>query len=285
MKAILKWLGYAAAFVVALAGMGVSYVYLRTELLLRKTYDQPLTAIAVPSDPASIAEGKRLATIRGCFDGCHGKGLDGGYVFDDPWILRFVSPNLTQVAATHTDAELERVIRHGVRKNGKSVWFMPSTMFYHLSDEDLGKIIAFLRSVPPSQGPATEAWIGPKWRLNLVTEGWYLPQAEEILRDAPWIRDAIEPAGHNRGRYLAMTICTECHGMKLQGDLEGSTPSLAIVAAYSERDFFRLMRTATPLGGSQLGLMGEVARVRFVNFTDQEIRDLYSYLHSLGATT
>ncbi len=285
MNAVLKWLGYAAALVIVLAGMAVSYVYLRTEPLLRKTYVQPLVAIAVPNDPASIAEGKRLATIRGCFDGCHGKGLDGGYVFDDPWILRFVSPNLTQVAATHTDAELERVIRHGVRKDGKSVWFMPSTMFYHLSDEDLGKIIAFLRSVPLSEGPATEAWIGPKWRLNLVTEGWYLPQAEEIRRDAPWIRDQIEPSGRNRGRYLAMTICPECHGMKLEGDLEGSTPSLAIVAAYSEEDFFRLMRTATPLGGRQLGLMGEVARARFVNFTDQEIRDLYSYLHSLGAAT
>ena len=131
-----------------------------------------------------------------------------------------MSPNLTQVAATHTDAELERVIRHGVRKNGESVWFMPSTMFYHLSDDDLG-MIAFLRSVPLSEGPATEAWIGPNWRLNLVTEGWYLPQAEEILRDAPSIRDRIEPAGRNRGRYLAMTICPECHGMKLQGDLEG----------------------------------------------------------------
>ena len=56
---MLKWIGYASALVVVLAGMGVSYVYLRTEPLLRKTYDQPLTTIAVPSDPASIAEGKR----------------------------------------------------------------------------------------------------------------------------------------------------------------------------------------------------------------------------------
>ncbi len=283
MKAVLKWLGYAAAFSVALALAATLYVFLATQPMLNKTYDQQLTTIAVPHDDESIAEGKRLARIRGCFDGCHGNGLDGGYVFDDGWISRFVSPNLTQVAASHSDAELERVIRHGVRKNGKSVWFMPSTMFYHLNDEDLGKIIAFIRSVPVTDGPATESWIGPRWRLDLLQDR-YLPQAEEIRRDAPWIRDDMEPAERNRGRYLALTVCSECHGMKLQGDIEGSTPNLAIVAAYSEADFFKLMRTATPLSGRKLGLMGEVARSRFVHFTDDEIRDLYGYLHSLGGT-
>ena len=288
MKQVLRWLGFLAALIVVLAASAVAFVYLCTEALIRKTYEVPLTAIAVPTDLDSIAEGKRLATIRGCFDGCHGPGIQGGLFFDVPWVTRLVAPNLTQVAANHSDSDLERVIRHGVRRNGLSVWGMPSTMFHHLNDEDLGKIIAFLRSVPLSEGPVTDAWVGPLWRLELVQwqlglrDEVYLPLAEEIERDAPWISGAIEPAERNRGRYLALTVCSECHGMKLQGDVEGSTPDLAIVAAYSEEDFFRLVRTATPLGGRELGLMGMVARERLVHLTDDEIRALYSYLHAMG---
>jgi cytochrome c553 len=281
MKKMLRWLGFLAALVIVLAGSVIALVYLSTEPLIRKTYGVPLTTIYVPGDPASIAEGQRLATVRGCFNGCHGKGLQGAVFFDEPWIGRIVAPNLTQVAASHSDAELERVIRHGVRQNGKTVWVMPSPMVHHLNDEDLGKIIAFLRSVPLSDGPATEAWVGPLWRVELM-KNRYLPLAEEIERDAPWIQGAIEPVERNRGRYLALTVCAECHGMNLQGDPEGTTPNLVMVAAYSEQDFFRLMRTATPLGGRELELMGLVARTRFVHLTDDEIRALYHYLHSLG---
>jgi len=281
-------LGFLVVLAIVLAGSVVAFAYLSTEPLLRKTYEVPLAAIQVPTDTDSIAEGQRLATVRGCFDGCHGEGLQGTVFWDEPWVARLVAPNLTQVAASLSDAELERVIRHGVRKNGKSVWGMPSNMFHHLSDEDLGRIIAFLRSVPVSEGPATDVQIGLQWRLELMQwqlgflQDLYLPLAEEIQRDAPWIKGDIEPAERNRGRYLAMTVCSECHGMRLHGDIEGSTPSLTIVAAYSEEDFFRLMRTATPLGGRELGLMGLVARERFVHLTDDEIRALYSYLHTLG---
>jgi cytochrome c553 len=288
---MVRRLGILLAVSAVLACAATAFIYLATEPLIRKIHEVPGRSIQIPTDPGSIAEGKRLATIRGCFDGCHGPGIEGGEFLDIPWITRLVAPNLTQIAASHTDAELEKVIRHGVRKNGKSVWGMPSSMFYHLSDEDLGRIIAFLRSVPVSEGPETEVWIGPLWRLELarwrlgMLDDLYLPLAEEIGRDAPWIKRDIEPAERNRGRYLAVTVCSECHGMRLRGDVEGSTPNLAIVAAYSEVDFFRLMRTATPLGGRQLGLMGMVARKRFAHLTDDEIRALYSYLHAMGDDT
>ena len=285
---ILKCLGFLAAFTAVLAASAVAFAYLSTEHLIRKTYEVPLTAIAVPTDPASVAEGQRLATVRGCFNGCHGKGFQGAVFWDEPWVTRLVAPNLTQVAADYSAADLERVIRQGVRKNGKSTWGMTSNTFHHLSDEDLGKIIAFLRSVPVSKGPATETRIGLLWRFDLtqwqlgLRQDVYLPMAEEIRRGAPWVDGDIEPAERNRGRYLAVTICSECHGMKLHGDIEGSTPNLAIVAAYSEEDFFRLLRTAIPLGGQELGLMGMMARERFVHLTDEEVRALYSYLHTLG---
>ena len=71
---ILKCLGFLAAFTAVLAASAVAFAYLSTEHLIRKTSEVPLTAIAVPTDPASVAVGQRLATVRGCFNGCHGKG-------------------------------------------------------------------------------------------------------------------------------------------------------------------------------------------------------------------
>jgi cytochrome c553 len=154
-------------------------------------------------------------------------------------------------------------------------------MFYHLSDADLNAIIAFLRSAPPSEGPATEVRIGPMGRLGLVI-GQFNPQAATIDHAARPLgaEGASDPS--QRGRYLALTICTECHGMDFQGDPGMGSTNLAAVAAYSEEDFAHLMRTGTALGGRTLGLMSEVALGRFVFLTDEEIHALYGYLKTLA---
>jgi cytochrome c553 len=81
-----------------------------------------------------------------------------------------------------------------------------------------------------------------------------------------------------------MTVCTECHGDDLRGTLDGSTPSLAISAAYSREDFGKLMRTGEPVGGRELELMKDVALGRFAHFTEPEIDDLHAYLTTLAAS-
>jgi mono/diheme cytochrome c family protein len=276
-KRIARLLGIGTAIVLALVGLSISFVFVATEPLVRRTYEIPLRRIAVPADAASIAEGRRLALVRGCFNGCHGPGVAGAVFEDDPWLGRIVAPELTQVVAALGDEDLERVIRQGVRRNGLSTWVMPSNMFYHLSDRDLGNIIAFLRSLPPGTGPATEVRIGPGWRLDLL-QGRYMPMVEEIRRDAPWLTAPQMEGPHGRGRYLAVTICTECHSMDLAGAPDGSAPNLVVVASYTEPDFVRLMRTGAPIGERELGLMGLVARERFSQLNDDEVHDLYGYL-------
>ncbi|MGE0031691.1 MAG: c-type cytochrome [Steroidobacteraceae bacterium] len=277
MKRLCRFLGISAAVGLALVGLSASFVFVATEPLIQRTYVMSLRPIAVPADEASIAEGRRLALVRGCFNGCHGPGVAGAEFEDDPWLGRMVAPELTQVVAAHSDEELERVIRQGVRRNGLSTWVMPSNMFYHLSDQDLGHIIAFLRSLPPGAGPATEVRIGPGWRLDLL-QGRYLPMVEEIRRDAPWLTTPQMQGPDARGRYLALTVCTECHSMDLAGAPDGSAPNLVVVASYMEPDFMRLMRTGVPIGERDLGLMGLVARERFSQLNDDEVHDLYQYL-------
>jgi mono/diheme cytochrome c family protein/cytochrome c553 len=253
-------------------------MYGLSEYLLRKRYDVALEPVDVPTDAESISEGRRLATIRGCNDGCHGKGVSGGEFFDGPWYYGgMVAPDLTRVAATHSDAELARVIRRGVRKNGRSTFGMPSTMFFHLTDADLGRIVAFLRSLPLGSGPETATRFGPLARLELL-QNPHFAYAAEIARDAPWVAEAEFRGKSGHGRYLAVTVCTECHGMELRGDHSGSTPDLVVVGSYTPEDFARLMRDGIAIGGRELPMMSDIARVRFSQFQDDEVRALYDFL-------
>jgi mono/diheme cytochrome c family protein len=225
--------------------------------------------------------GERLARVRGCFGGCHGERFEGQVFFDEPGVARLVAPNLTQAAARWSDPELVRIIRYGVRPNGRSVFSMPAHTFSALSEEDLGAILAFLRHTPPE--PGLQAELQPRWlgRLGLVL-GKYRPEAELIPQDAlrPPSGTPQDPLPH--GRYLARTICTECHGIDLHGASDGSTPDLRIVAAYSPQTFTRLLREGAPLDRRVLGLMGRVARGRLRYLTDAEIAHLYSYLRTLN---
>jgi mono/diheme cytochrome c family protein len=272
---VLRGIGIALG---VLAIAAVATIYAGSEWLIRRSHDVPLRPFAIPTGEAAIAEGRRLATIRGCNDGCHGKGVAGGEFFDGPWYYGgMVAPDLTRVAATHSDAELERVIRRGVRQDGRTTFIMPSSMFHHLSDTDLGLIIAFLRSLPVGDGPLTEIRFGPLARLELLMKPHYA-YATEIARDAPWVTEAELQGRHGRGRYLALTVCTECHGMDLKGSEDGSTPDLVAVGAYGPQDFARLMRTGIAIGDRKLGLMSEVATVRFARMHDEEVQALYDYL-------
>jgi cytochrome c553 len=276
LKRILKWLAIGG---VALTVVAYAILHIGSERILRRSHEAPLSAFVAPSDPALLAEGERMSRIRGC-NGCHGARLQGAVVIDHPWMGRAVAGNLTRVAQDHSDAELERVIRRGVRRNGHSVWMMPSPMFAHLSDEDLGSIIAYLRSVPPSDGPASAIELRLLGRI-VVLLGELPPLVEEVDMSAtPRAPDRDDPL--DLGRYLAMTSCSECHGEKLLGDGQGSPP-LSIAAAYTQDAFAALMRDGVALGDRQLPMMSGVARNRFSHLTDAEVGALHVYLSGLAA--
>lgn len=277
-----KWLIRGFLTIVALLTIAVAATYGLTELTLRRAYpDVGLEPFNAPDDAAAVAAGERLARIRGC-TGCHGADLEGGVFFDEPLVGRIVVPDLTRVALEYSDPELERAIRRGVRKNGRGMLVMPSDMFYHLTDEDLGSIIAYMRSVVPADGPATEISLGPMARGMLLARV-FTTAASRIDHEAPRLDpgDGSDPV--RLGRYLATTVCTECHGTDFTGSSDGSIPSLSQALAYSDEDFRTLMREGRALGDRELNLMAEVARGRFAHFTDVEIAALQAFLrHELG---
>lgn len=275
MKRILKWLGVGLGSVAALALCAAAYLFIASQRVVARTYDVPLSTFNAPSDPESVRKGQRLATIYGC-NNCHGKDLAGTDMFDKPGIAHITAPNLTEFVKDYTDAELERLIRRGIKSDGTSAWIMPSSMYAHLTDEDLGAITAYVRSLPQTNGIGRKTDIRLLGRIGVLT-GQFEPQVTKIdslkKTSAP---NPSDPLSH--GRYLVMTACTECHGANLQGWPFMGSPNLVVAAAYSEEDFTHLMRTGAGLGNRDLGLMTEMGKIRFSSFTDTEVSAIRTYL-------
>jgi cytochrome c553 len=281
MKRPLRWIVRILAGLVVFGIVAYAVVYVRSEQVVAQTYDVPSITIAIPTDPASIAEGRRLATIYGCFGDCHGKQVEGRLMVDDPKIARIVAPNLTAAVSNYTDPQLAVLIRNGVRPDGRSLLVMPSEAFVDLTDADLGRIIAFLKALPPVAGPDPHVALGPLGRVGLAT-GKFKMTAQLIAESVPPPKAIGED--QVRGRYLARTICSGCHGSNLRGasNPDFSSPSLEIVAGYSPEAFTRLMRSGEALGGRRnLPTMGRYSREHLSLLTDAEIGVLYSYLHTL----
>lgn len=287
LRLLMKWLAIGLGSIVAAALVGIGIVYFVIGHELGRRFDVRGTGIAVPTDAASVSEGARIARLRGCNGGCHGHTAEGGVFFELFDGTRVVAPDLARIAATYSAAELEGAIRHGVRPDGTGViGVMPSEMFQHLSDADLGRLVAWLRTQSPRDVELSPSRYGPVVRLMLLQlKRRYggLLAAGFIDHDAPRIADSGDDP-LIRGRYLALSVCTECHGADLRGVAEDGTPDLAIVTAYSREDFHTLMRTGVPLGGRKLGLMAEVALGRFAHFTDEEVDSVQGYLRTLTDT-
>src|SRR5215467_3797564 len=264
MKRLFRWIGLISGVVVALAIVAAVLLYVLSERVISRTYAIPTAGVSIPADPAALAEGRRLTAIRGCFTDCHGRQGEGRVMFDQAAIARIVAPNLTSAVHTYSDAQLAAIIRQGVRPDGRSVVVMPSEAYVALTDSDLGRMLAYLKSLPPVAGPGPSVSVGPLGRLGLVTGKFKM--AAQLISEAPAPPQALsEDASY--GRYLARTTCGACHGSDLRGasNPDFTSPSLWIVAGYSPEAFTGLLRTGVALGERQLPVMGPQARLNLTN--------------------
>ena len=282
MKRVLKWIGVSFVVLAGLVVAGYGAIHILSEGILGRVYPVPATGVAIPTDAASIAEGRRLATLRGCYGGCHGREAEGAVMLDKPMIARIVAPNLTAAVRKRSDAQLVAAIRNGVRPDGRSMIAMPSESFVALSDQDVGRIIAFLKSLPAV--PGTEAGVtpGPLGRFGIVT-GKFKPIAQLMAESAP--PPPAKDSEASLGRYMAWTTCGSCHGPDLRGASNPSftSPDLRVAAAYSPEAFTKLLRTGVAIGDRSIPVMGEWSRRRLAHLTNAEIAALHAYLHALPA--
>lgn len=264
--------------VLGVVTLALGSIYGVSEWMLRRSHDAPLEKISVRASAADLAEGERLSRIIGCWAGCHGPVGQGG-VQDAPGIFRATAPTLNTVLPLYRDDELVRLIRYGIKRDGRTAIGMVAGTFYPLSKEDLEKIIAHLRRQPASPPIPRERHVALLGRIALATAKWKT-SADEVDRAMPRWGELPRRTPFERGRYLCSVTCTECHGADLQGKAYEGSPSLRVVAAYDLEQFQHLLRTGKPISGRDLGIMSSVSRNGFAHFTDQEIADLYSYLRA-----
>jgi cytochrome c553 len=269
------WLTSVVGIVATLALVFVASVYAVSEWKMRSLYEAPLELLAGASVPDPV-EGKRMAMIVGCWAGCHGMRGEGGKATIEG-IITHTAPTLSALIPYYSDAELVRLIRYGVKRDGRSAIGMTSFVFWSLSNQDLANIIAHLRTqpeLPPMPRKLELTWRG---RVAIATGKWAV-SAEQVDRSRPRWGELPRNTPFERGRYYASITCAECHGVEFRGNELERAPSLAILAAYSPDQFRRLLRTGEPVSGRDLGIMSWAAREAFSLFTDEEIADIHAFL-------
>ena len=282
MRGLLTGIGIGLA-IVGLAFLGwLRWLDGRVAETLGRRYDVALAPIVIPSDSPSVAEGKRLAHIVGCH-GCHGEQLQGRVVVDQERVMRVVAPNVSTMLRLYSDAELARLIRHGIRRDGTGVLVMPAASYVILRDADVARVVAWLRTVPAAATTLPGSELGLPAKLA-VLKGALLPSAAAIDHRARPATEsdaqAADTAGA-RGAYLARAACTECHGLDLHGALEA--PPLVAANGYSEPEFVSLLLDGRSRDGRDLPTMTKTARERFASLTSDEISSIYRYLRALPA--
>ena len=295
MRRVLKWLGI---FLVVLIGIAVVAALAGTIISNRriaKTYAISDEALTLPTDAASLAEGQRLVTMRGCSD-CHTPDFGGQTFIDDPMIGVIATANLTggqgSATAAYSVADWEQAIRHGVNPNGRGLLIMPSYEYAGLSDEQVAQMIAYLQTLPRVDRVPAEPALKPLARaLHLAGQLPLLP-AEMIDHDVAHVAAVPAAASAEYGAYLS-TTCTGCHqpnlaGGAVPGSAPGDLPSANLTPAgnlghWSLDDFKNTLRSGTTPEGKELDpavMPWPIA----AQMTDVELEALWLFLTSLPPT-
>jgi mono/diheme cytochrome c family protein len=273
MPTSLKRIGIIAASFILFIIIATVYTQVGAEVRLRKTYDIEVESIPIPSDETSLEKGKDLVVSGRCTD-CHGFDLGGQISSDNPAVGKIYASNLTAgrggVGRVYQDLDWIRAIRHGVGQDGRSLVITPAQFYYYLSDEDLGAIIAYIKSLPPVDNELPSPKVGPLSRMFVSLFGngakEWLP-AEKIDHSAP--RPAAPKPGITAeyGEYLVTTrTCLVCHSTK-----DISTAPGGSLAEMDKEEFRSAMRLSQDLSMS----------ISVRRMTNDELDAMWLYLKTL----
>jgi cytochrome c553 len=279
MNRAVKWTGYGLAGVIALVAVVAGGGLAVSEAVIRWPVAKA-TGVAVASrDPGAVERGRALAVVYAC-QGCHGDGLQGQMFHEIPGLFRGWAPNLTLAAARQTDAELDGALRHGVAADGRRMWIMPSNAFAHLSDQEAGDLIAYMRSRQPTGRDLPRTKFGPIARVGILL-GKFLSEPSRIDKDRGLAPLDLGPK-FSRGRILSRA-CIECHGADLSGGDMIGAPDLMVAASYQPEEFRRLIRHGVAPGGRTLNFMRSVGPERLGRWSDDDVQALDAYLRARSA--
>jgi hypothetical protein len=232
---------------------------------LDRVYDVPAPNITRSTDAAVLVRGRHVVdAIAGCSSSnCHGADLGGGQTVKMGPVGTFTGSNISMggLGVAYSDGELARLIRYGIKRDGRSVRFMPVQDFRWLSDDDVAAVVSYMRSAPAIDRPD-----GP---TAFYTLGKVLDRREKFVID---VARRIDQGSFQQppspsptaeyGRFLA-NGCTGCHGEHFAGGpIPGApssiptpldiTPHADGLAGWSYDDFDRALAAGIKPNGQKL---------------------------------
>lgn len=293
LRRLLKWFGFAllgaAALAAAVAAVGVQLAERKAQRQVAVT----VAAVAYRDDAASLERGRYLYASRGCAD-CH--GADGsGRVFIDDGSMKVagpaISPGPGSVTANYQGADWDRIIRHGVKGDGRPAFIMPSEDYNRFTDADLAALVAYLRQMPAVQGKPAVIQLPLPVRV-LYGLGAITDAAEKIdHRLAPSLPVA-EGVTREHGKYVA-NACIGCHGAGLSGGkIPGTPPSWpdaanltpgagTVMGRYADASVFaKMMKTGKRPDGSVIAVMPFES---LAQLSDVDLAAVHMYLQGVPA--
>jgi len=289
---LLKVLGVLFLFCLAL---GASFFFLAHRKYqglaeVRHPDSQPLT-LRIPMQESWLAEGERIARMRGCAD-CHGADLGGKVFIDDPGMGYFVGSNLTQgeggMGPAYSVEDYVRAIRYGKNKEGQYLRFMPSVEYSQMTDEDLAKLIVYLESLPPVDRRLNPLTPGPIAKLMFYFDKMPLLLSGMHIKNVAAVSLKSDESAEY-GQYLAAS-CTGCHRPDYRGGpIAGVPPSWPAASDLRPNSnfakwTFEEFKTAMTLGETPDGRKMNPQFMPWTStaaFHETELKALFNFLKSL----
>ena len=252
----------------------------------------PLNSPAFTEDAAARARGAYLFASRGCTD-CHGADGAGRVFVDDGKGLKIKGPAIHSgagsVTAGYTPQDWDRIVRHGVNRNGRPAMVMPSEDYNRFTDADLVALVSYVRTLSGTGGGAAIIELPLPVRA-LYGAGYVKDAAAKIDHTLPVQQSVPERISVEHGRYVANT-CLGCHGPQLAGGpVPGGPPDWppaarlskgadSALARYPNADaMIAMFRSGRRADGSEVKVMPFGS---FSKMSDTDLRALYLYLKSL----
>lgn len=289
-KKILKGIGIFLGIIILAATGFYAKVYYSTQQRMNRTYTITPQKINVSKDSAVLALGKHFVETKGCTD-CHGADLGGKVFIDDPALGFLVARNLTKgkggLPQEHNPDDWVLALKHGIRRNGKPLLFMPAHEYTRLSENDMSAIISYCASIEPVDRELPPSSVG--FVARILTDLGKLPllPAEMIDHNRTLVKDVKAEVSIDYGKYLSIS-CIGCHRENLKGGepLAPGLPSVADISSsgnpgkWSEEQFMSTLRTGETPEGKKLN-PEEMPWTMTKGYTDTELKALYAYLRSM----
>ncbi len=288
MKRVLKYVIRGLLVVLLVLVAGVATAWMLVQRRANRTWDVQTPSVSVPTDAEAIARGKRLVRVVTPCSDCHGEDLGGKMMSDGVAMGRLHAANLTRgrggIGATYTDEDWTRALLHGVRRDHRSVVFMPSHEF-HFTRTDVGDIVAYLRSIPPVDRERPETRIGP---MAAVLSYAGMPLLPAELIDHAHVTFAPEFAASTPtalGQHLVEKAgCAGCHNADFAGG-GGPPPGAAnitpvAIGTWSDDDFLKALRTHVRPNGSTID---NAMPLGYGQMRDDELKAIHAYLKTIPA--